>query len=446
MVAFEVDVPHTLPTAVCQFWASSTLFIQWRTANPWMFIARACANYTRCLVALHAAACGRKWVGDECVDAAWSDVRLPFRVMHCIAGLRFFLLGLSLTIQFLFPLRGVGVRGNEQLFYRGCVSSLGMPLHFFRAMLKLGELTGTRWERLPVEIGINFLRACILIPIATWSLLNQWVVTGAGRRTDDYRTNLKGQTVVGAADTMADYLEPHQGHRNLLIRAVISFFQSVLTLWLVAYDIDVPHKLPLAVCQLVACIALFLQWRAGRTSMFLVRACASFIRVALLVHLAACGRVWPWQECIDNAWSDIRRPFRFLHCLAAVRMFFNGGSLALQWALPERGITKNYGHEQLFFRGCIRGAGIPLYLVRGVQKITELNGTEWERTAVEIATNFIRALILIPIHTWSLLHQWRYTGLAADASGHYTGDPPQQPGLDAAQTEEHHAKPGVVSI
>merc|ERR1712137_963671 len=101
-----------------------------------MFVARACANYTRCFFVFHAAVCGRTWIGDECVDAAWSDARLPFRVLHCIAALRFLLLGLSLTLQFLFPLRGVGVRGNEQLFYRGCMCSLEAPLHFFRAMLK----------------------------------------------------------------------------------------------------------------------------------------------------------------------------------------------------------------------------------------------------------------------------------------------------------------------
>lgn len=72
-----------------------------------------------------------------------------------------------------------------------------------------------------------------------------------------------------------------------------------------------------------------------------------------------------------------------------------------------------YGNEQLFYRGCVRAFGIPIYLARGIMKIIDLNGTEWERISVEIATNFIRALILIPIQTWSLFHQWRYTGTAS---------------------------------
>merc|ERR1711920_53842 len=109
-------------------------------------------------------------------------------------------------------------------------------------------------------------------------------------------------------------------------------------------------------------------------------ACASFLRVLLLAHLAACGRVWFWQDCDEQAWSDARRPFRFLHCFAAARMFLNGLSLILQWAFPERGVTAHYGNEQLFFRGVIRATGIPIYLARAVTKITDLTGTDYERT------------------------------------------------------------------
>lgn len=448
LISYDIDVPHAIPTTVCQFWAAASLFAQWRTANPWMFIIRACANFARCIIVSHAAACGRVWVGEECVTSAWADTRWSFRILHCLAAVRFLLLGLSLTLQFLLPFRGVGMRGNEQLFYRGCTAWSGVVLHLFRGMLKLGELTGTSWERAPVEIGINFIRAFILIPIAGWSLLNQWVCTGSGRRTDDIRTSLKGDVRPGAADTMADYLEPHQGHRNLLIRAVMSLFQVMLTLWLVAYDIDVAHKLPLALCQLTASVALFVQWRTNRTSMFVVRACASFVRVFLLGHLAACGRVWPWDECVDSAWSDVRRSFRWLHCLAAVRIFLNGLSLALQWAFPERGITLHYGHEQLLYRGLIRGVGVPLYLARAVHKISDLSGTEYERLPVEIAVNLIRALVVIPIQSLSLLHQWRYTGRAADASGQYAnkgadeGAGEKSPELQAVVTEDKAKIPG----
>jgi hypothetical protein len=103
-------------------------------------------------------------------------------------------------------------------------------------------------------------------------------------------------------------------------------------------------------------------------------------------------------------------------------------SLLLQWAFPERGITLHYGHEQLFVRGFVQGCGIPLYLARGIQKISDLSGTEWERSSVEIAINFIRALTVVPIQTWSLLHQWRYTGRAADEAGRYDAK-------DAAKTD-----------
>lgn len=71
------------------------------------------------------------------------------------------------------------------------------------------------------------------------------------------------------------------------------------------------------------------------------------------------------------------------------------------------------------FTVCLRGAGVPLYLARALAKITDLSGTEYERTAVEITINFIRALLITPIQSWSLLHQWRYTGKAADATGQY---------------------------
>eukprot|EP00933_Yihiella_yeosuensis_P083290 TRINITY_DN97484_c0_g1_i1.p1 TRINITY_DN97484_c0_g1~~TRINITY_DN97484_c0_g1_i1.p1 ORF type:complete len:294 (-),score=33.51 TRINITY_DN97484_c0_g1_i1:105-959(-) len=200
----------------------------------------------------------------------------------------------------------------------------------------------------------------------------------------------------------------------------MAFCQGVTTLFLVAYDIDVSHKLPLAICQFGAAYALIIQWRTDRESMFVVRAAFSVIRALLLIHLGSCGRVSPWQDCDHAAWSDIRRPFRLLHFLAAARMFLNGLSLFLQWAYPKRGMTLHYGHEQLFVRGCIRGMGSPLFLARALQKLTDLTGTEYERTSIEIATDLLRAVVFIPMQSWSLLHQWRYTGLGADKSGRYS--------------------------
>lgn len=412
LVAYEINVSTTLPTSVCQFLAAITLFVQWHTAHPWMFVGRAIPSFIRSALALYVSFCGRKWVGEGCVDEAWQDVRLPFRVLQCIASLRFFLNGTSLLLQFLLPLRGVGIRGNEQLFYRGFLRALGVPLHFLLGMLKLGELTGTEWDRAPLEIGIHFIRCFILIPIASWSLLNQWVVTGSGRKTDDIRTTQQGERVAGALDTVGDFLDAHKGHRNLIIRGAMAFFQCFVTLCLVGYGIDVLHKLPLAACQFLAGAALFHQWKSDDSKMFVLRGVLSFLRAAFLVHLAECGRVGLNDACDNSAWSDIRRPFRILHYFAAVRMFLSGVSLILQFKYPERGVTAMYGNEQLFYRGCIRAFGIPIYLARAILKIMDLVDTEWERTSVEIATNFIRAFILIPIQTWSLLHQWRFTGIA----------------------------------
>merc|ERR1712039_550338 len=105
-----------------------------------------------------------------------------------------------------------------------------------------------------------------------------------------------------------------------------------------------------------------------------------------------------------------------MHCLAAVRILLNGVSLLCQFLFPGRGRTANYGDEQLFYRGCIRAVGVPLYLFRGFQKMYVLSDPEWvwERTQVEIAADFIRALVFIPIQSWSLFHQWRYTGRDAE--------------------------------
>merc|ERR1712048_207407 len=99
-----------------------------------------------------------------------------------------------------------------------------------------------------------------------------------------------------------------------------------------------------------------------------------------------------------------------MECYLALRMLLNALSLTLQFCFPERGVTDFYGNEQLFYRGCIRAAGIPIYLARGMHKISSLMGTTWEREPLEIAIDFIRGLVVIPIQAWSLFQQWRYSG------------------------------------
>lgn len=411
MVVFDLGVPYTLPTAVCQFASAATLFTQWWTANPLMFVARALPSFIRCILAGYVAACGRGgWPGENCASDAWSDIRLPLRLTMCCASVRFFFNGLSLMLQFLFPQRGVGVRGNEQLFYRGFVRALGLPINFTSGMLKLGELAGTPYERQHVEVMINFIRCFILAPAATWSLWNQWVSTGTGRRTDDYRTSFVGEEKEDTLNTMADYIDSHRGHRNLLIRSALSFGQGVLSVCLVANAIDTPHKLPLAICQFVSALALIVQWYTDDRSMYLLRACGSWIRCGLLIHLSYCGRFSPGEQCAMEGWSDIRRPFRGLHILAAARMFFNGTSLAMQAWRPDHGVTAMYGCDQLFYRACIQAVGIPIYLARALAKVSNLAGTEYERSGVEIAVDLLRACYFIPIRSWSLYEQWLHSG------------------------------------
>eukprot|EP00401_Gymnodinium_catenatum_P016364 CAMPEP_0117620094 /NCGR_PEP_ID=MMETSP0784-20121206/86953_1 /TAXON_ID=39447 /ORGANISM="" /LENGTH=517 /DNA_ID=CAMNT_0005424001 /DNA_START=1 /DNA_END=1554 /DNA_ORIENTATION=- len=415
------DLTHTIPTAIFQLISSVSLLTQWRTANPKMFLIRACASWMHCILSLHGASCGRTPPWEDCDDAAWTDIRRPLRVLNLISAIRFLLNGLSLTCQYYFPKRGVGVRGNEQLFYRGIVQGTGIPLNFTKAMLKIGELHGTPYERSVIEIGTDFVRGFILIPIASWSLLNQWVATGVGRCTDDKRTSFQGtvlpqeklKTSKAAVDTFTDYLEPHKGNRNLLLRSGVHFMHAIVTCWLVGYGIDVPHTLPLACCQAVAAMAILQQWRTDTTRMHLLRATASVVRAALLVHAATCGRAWLWEACDLNGWSDARETSRRLTCLAAFLMMLNGLSLFLQYKYPEKGVTAHHGTDQLFVRGWIRLLCIPLNAAFATTKLTDLSGTPWQRLPVEITSDLFRVLLLNPIETLSLFHQWRYTGTSA---------------------------------
>lgn len=401
---FNLKVAHLLPTACCQLWASATLMIQCRTGNPWMFVLRSWPSFLRCVLVVYLARCGRAEIMlDGCNDDAWGDIRAPLRVFHCIAAVRFFFNGTSLMCQFLFPMRGVGKFGNEQLFYRGFVQGCGIPINLLRGMVKLGSLDNTVFQRGVIEVIIQFVRCFFLVPISSWSLFNQWATTGAGKQTDDNRTSWQGMVHPNAVTSIGHVLEAHKGHRNLLIRGVVSAYQAVVTAFLIAYDIDRAHKVPIMVCQLMASVTLVNQWRSGNPFMFVLRAFASFGRCIVLLHLAACGRRLPWEPCDSQGWSDERFPFRILHCFAALRMLLNGCSLFCQYLFSHR-MFLGHGNEQLFFRGCIQGSGIFLHLTRAILKLVWLQNIE--RSRLEIAVNFIRALCLIPIATWSLFNQW----------------------------------------
>ena len=46
-----------------------------------------------------------------------------------------------------------------------------------------------------------------------------------------------------------------------------------------------------------------------------------------------------------------------------------GASLLAQYLTPGRGATMKHGHEQLFYRGILRGAGVPLYFALAAEKV-----------------------------------------------------------------------------
>merc|ERR1712190_681475 len=179
-------------------------------------------------------------------------------------------------------------------------------------------------------------------------------------------------------------------------------------MWLVGYQVDTFHMIVQGVCKLVTSVALALQWRMDHARTHYVRAFVSLLTVPSFVHLGICGYGWPGEECDTTAWtSDILRPFRVLMCLAALRMFLNGCSLICQNMFPERGVTANYGNEQLFFRSLIRFSGIPLYAAMTLQAISTLQGTQFQRPVIELVVNLIRCCIIIPILWAALAHQWR---------------------------------------
>ena len=65
-----------------------------------------------------------------------------------------------------------------------------------------------------------------------------------------------------------------------------------------------------------------------------------------------------------------------------------------------------YGNKQLFVRGFIQIGGIVLYFLRGYLTQTRLHNTRFKRSPIESAALFYRALLLVPLTTGSLFHQW----------------------------------------
>jgi len=198
---------------------------------------------------------------------------------------------------------------------------------------------------------------------------------------------------------------------------LLAFCQASATCVLVVEGIDLPHKPFLMVFQLIASASLVWQWRTANPYMFLVRGWASWAIALLFTHSIPCGRNWYWEECNSGAWQTHFMRFRTLQCISMVRMLCNGLSLFCQFRFPHR-MFCGHGNEQLFYRGCIQAAGIPLHLAYGSLKLNDM-GTEYARTLPEVVVHFVRVPI-IATAAWSLIDQWYTTG--KNKTGHPLSD------------------------
>eukprot|EP00439_Symbiodinium_sp_Y106_P009538 s39_g1.t1 len=119
LCSFEIDVDHNYWFASCQLVASLSLFIQWRLANPHMFLIRSAACVLRGLICCHLFFCGRTsmFFMEDCASSGLADIRWPFRMFYAIIGVHWLLAAISLFLQFEFPLAGVTEAvGHEQLW------------------------------------------------------------------------------------------------------------------------------------------------------------------------------------------------------------------------------------------------------------------------------------------------------------------------------------------
>jgi hypothetical protein len=183
LIIFDVSRARNVPHLLGQIVSASSLFYQWRTGNPKMFVVRGASNWYMCMLAVYAAACGSKtWMGqDPCNQKAWGDERLPLKIIACLASLRMLCNGLSLFCQFRFPHRMFRGHGNEQLFYRGTIQLTGIPLHVAAFCFKAFAFDNSSFPAYEtVEIVAHLLRGLMFIPISGCSLYHQWYNTRAG--------------------------------------------------------------------------------------------------------------------------------------------------------------------------------------------------------------------------------------------------------------------------
>lgn len=181
LIAFDIAVPLQSPLIMLQLFSSLTLYVQWKTGRPSMFIYRGCSSLVQASIMFYGSACGRRWPNEDCSVSAWTnDITQPLRILSVIAALRQVANGISLFLHWKYPHRMFAGRGNEQLFWRGSIQLTGVPIHICRAVYKLTVLPGTKYELPHVEIVMNFLRAFGPLLFSSITLFNQWYCTSKG--------------------------------------------------------------------------------------------------------------------------------------------------------------------------------------------------------------------------------------------------------------------------
>lgn len=203
----------------------------------------------------------------------------------------------------------------------------------------------------------------------------------------------------------------NKGHKNLRIRGICTSIMACLTAALVVLGVDRPHTLPRMFAQFTSAASLFIQFKTGRPSMFLLRA-STGIAIALIgAHGSACGRTAVGDECASGAWEAESRALRIISVLFVVRAICNSLSLCCQFRFPHH-MYGSHGNAQLFCRGWIQLTGVPLGIAKIILQFTIQLGSknEPEYMYYEIAMSFVLYLLLIPTSGLSLIAQWYLTG------------------------------------
>jgi len=186
-----------------------------------------------------------------------------------------------------------------------------------------------------------------------------------------------------------------------------------------AIVIDPPHKSFVCLFQIISGITLVVQWRTGNPWMFVARGLSSWVQAAIMSHDTACGKVWVWEPCNTSGWDDYRQVFRLTSTALVVRNILNGCSLLCQCHWPHV-MFLGHGNVQLFLRGAVQSTGIVFHLVSFSFKESYRNTDKMARDLDYQLSIHILRVVLVAIASWSLIHQWWYTG--AGNTGHPVSD------------------------